>query len=92
LFIGMEEIAQRKECGPESGAGKIEVVTDAMFLPPTHGREPLKSLGEMGEDDEQKTGGAEELQERAGSSVFAKVECCPEKQHYAGNQCDKRFE
>ena len=92
LFTGMEEIAQRKECGTESGAGKIQIVTDAMFLAPTHGREPLKSLGEMGEDDEQKAGGAEELQQRAGSSVFAKEECCSEKQNYAGNQCDKRFE
>jgi len=27
----MKEIAQRKECGAESGTGKIEVVTDAMF-------------------------------------------------------------
>lgn len=92
LFTYMKEIAQRKECGAESGAGKIEVVTDAMFLAPTHRREPLKSLGEMGEDDEQKAGGAEELQQRADSSVFAKEEHCSEKQHYAGNQCDKRFE
>jgi len=40
-FIGMEEIAKRKECGAESGAGKIEVVTDAMFLASAHGGEPL---------------------------------------------------
>jgi len=44
----MEEIAERKECGAETGAGKIEVVTDAMFLAPAHGGEPLKSLGNMG--------------------------------------------
>lgn len=56
-FIDMEEIAERKECGAESGAGKIEIVTNAIFLAPAHGGEPLKSLGNMGEDDEQKTGG-----------------------------------
>ena len=92
LFTYMKEIAQRKECGAESGAGKIEVVTDAMFLAPAHGGEPLKSLGNMGEDDEQKTDGAEELQQRAGSSVFAKEEGCSEQHHDGGNECDKRFE
>ena len=91
-FTGMEEIAERKECGAETDAGKIEVVTDAMFLAPAHGGEPLKSLGNMGEDDEQKTDGAEELQQRAGSSVFAKEEGCSEQHHDGGNECDKRFE
>jgi len=88
----MEEIAERKECGAESSAGEIEVVTDAMFLAPTHGGEPLKSLENMDEDDEQKTDGAEELQQRAGSSVFAKEEDCSEEQHDGWNECDKRFE
>jgi hypothetical protein len=83
-FIGMEEIAERKECGAQSAAGKIEVVTNAIFLAPAHGGELLKSLGNMGEDDEQKTGGAEELQQRAGSSAFAKEEGCSEKQHDGG--------
>jgi len=37
-FTGMEEITERKECGAKSCAGKIEIVTDAMFLAPAHGR------------------------------------------------------
>jgi hypothetical protein len=88
----MEEIAERKECGAECGADKIQVMTDAMFLAPTHGGEPLKSLEDMGEDDEQKTDGPKELQQRAGSAVFAKQEGCSEEQHDGGNECDKRFE
>ena len=88
----MQEIAERKERGAESGAGKVEVVTNAIFLAPTHGGEPLKSLGNMGEDDQQKTGGAEELQQRAGSSAFKKEEGCSEKQHDGGYECDRRSE
>jgi hypothetical protein len=92
MTTGMEKIAERKECGAESGAGKIEVMTDATFLAPAHGREPLKSLENMGEDDEQKTDGAEELHQRAGSSVFVKEEGCSEEQRAGGNESDKRFE
>ena len=80
----MEEIAERKECGAQSGAGKIDVVTNAIFLAPAHGGEPLKSLGNMGEDDEQKTGGAEELQQRAGSSALRKRRAAPVSSMTAG--------
>ena len=48
MTTGMEEIAERKECGAETGAGKIEVVTDAMFLAPTHGGETTEEPREYG--------------------------------------------
>jgi len=57
----MKQISQGKQREAKNGTPEVEVMTNAMLIPPMHPRKQMKGFTDMGKDDHRQTCCAEEL-------------------------------
>jgi hypothetical protein len=57
----MEQVTQRKECNANNTAERVNIMTGAVLLSPTHPHENLKRFTEMSKNDYHHSCGAEQL-------------------------------
>lgn len=64
----IQKVSRRKEGKPKNRPREVEIMTGTVFLAPSHGRYPMKSLAHVRQDDNGECARANQLQRMADRS------------------------